>query len=301
MRLITLGTSSGKPTLERNVSAVAVDRDGEMLLFDCGEGTQNQIRRARLRLSRLSRIFITHLHGDHVNGLTGLISTLSLDGRDRPLELYSPPGIKEYIEVSRRLQIFHLRFELNITELDSAGVAYDGEEYKVICRPLDHSLFDLGYAIVEKDRPGTFDVEKARQLGIEAGPIYRSLKAGEDVTLADGRIIKSSEVVGPPHPGKRVAYCTDTRPCQSAVELARCADLLVHEGTYADELADKATQRGHSTVVDAARIAQEAQAKRLIITHISPKHRDETDRLLAQARAVFRNCQIAYDLMKVEV
>src|ERR1044071_935738 len=203
MKVIPLGTSSGKPTLRRNVSATAVVRDGEWLLFDCGEGTQMQIARAKLNPSKLTAIFITHLHGDHFNGLAGLLSTMGLDRRVRGLPLIGPTGIRDYLDTLARLKILYVNYPLDVREfgaLKEMTVVYEASDYFVAARPLDHRIFTLGYRFEERDRPGRFDLERARALGIPEGPLYRRLQLGEDVQLGDGRVVRSHEVVGPARP-----------------------------------------------------------------------------------------------------
>jgi len=303
MKVIPLGTSSGKPTLRRNVSATAVVRDGEWLLFDCGEGTQTQISRAKLNPSKLTAIFITHLHGDHFNGLSGLLSTMGLDRRVRALTLVGPPGIREYLETLARLKILYVNYPLDVREfaaLKTVTPVYETDDYFVAARPLDHRIFTLGYRLEERPRPGRFDLERARALGIPEGPMYRRLQLGEDVQLDDGRLIRSHEVVDPPRPGKAVAYCTDTRPFAGTVELARGVDLIIHEATYLDDMAYEARDYGHSTAAQAAQIAGEAKAQRLLITHFSTRYAD-VGPLYDEARAAFPETLLAQDLMEIEV
>jgi ribonuclease Z len=303
MKVIPLGTSSGKPTLRRNVSATAMVRDGEWLLFDCGEGTQTQISRAKLNPSKLTAIFITHLHGDHFNGLAGLLSTMGLDRRVRPLILVGPPGVREYLDALTRLKVLYINYPLDVREfaaLKEVTTVYEAGDYFVAARPLDHRIFTLGYRFEERPRPGRFDLERARDLGVPEGPLYRKLQLGEDVQLGDGRVIRSREVVGPPRPGKAVAYCTDTRPFAGTVELARGVDLIIHEATYTDDMASEARDYGHSTAAQAAQIAGAAEARRLLITHFSTRYPDAGP-LYEEARAVFPETLAAQDLMEIDV
>lgn len=303
MRVIPLGTSSGKPTLKRNVSALAIAREAEWLLFDCGEGTQMQIARAGLNPSRLSAIFITHLHGDHFNGLAGLLSTMGLDRRARDLTLVGPPGINEYLETLARLKILFVNYPLEVREFGSVSnltSVYETSEYVVQAHPLDHRLFALGYRLEERPRPGRFNLDRARELGIPEGPLFRRLQMGEEIQLNDGRTIRPAEVLGPPRPGKTVAYCTDTRPFDGAIKLGRGADLLIHEATYTEEFTQEARDYGHSTAAQAARIARESGAQRLLITHFSTRYPDLTP-LFEEARAVFPDTSLAEDLLQIEV
>jgi ribonuclease Z len=303
MKVIPLGTSSGKPTLRRNVSATAVVRDGEWLLFDCGEGTQMQIARAKLNPSKLSAIFITHLHGDHFNGLSGLLSTMGLDRRVRELVIVGPPGIREYLDTLTRLKVLYVGYPLDVREfaaLRAVTTVYEAADYFVAARPLDHRIFTLGYRLEERPRPGRFDLERARALGVPEGPMYRRLQLGEDVQLGDGRVIHSREVVGPARPGKAVAYCTDTRPFAGTVELARNVDLIIHEATYTNDMTYEARDYGHSTAAQAAQVAADARARRLLITHFSTRYAD-VGPLYDEARAVFNETLLAQDLMEIEV
>jgi ribonuclease Z len=299
VKLIFLGTSSGRPTPRRNVSSIALARESEWLLFDCGEGAQIQLLRTSLRLSRLRYVFITHLHGDHVLGLPGLLGTINLSRHDQSVGVFGPPGVSRYVRDVSRATHFHPSFPLQITEVNE-GIVLDTDEFTVEARRLNHRVLAFGYAIQEKPRPGRFDVEAARRLGIPPGPLYGRLQRGEAVTLADGTRVEPATVVGPARTGLRVAYCTDTGPSEGARRLADGADVLVHEATYTTDLADEAEARGHSTAADAARVARAARAKRLLITHFSPRY-DDVGPLLAEARAVFPNTFAAYDLLEVPV
>jgi ribonuclease Z len=307
LRIIPLGTSSGKPTLNRNVSATAIVGEGEWWLFDCGEATQIQIARAGISPHKLAGIFITHLHGDHFNGLPGLLSTLALDKREHELTLVGPPGILEYMELLGRLRVLYVNYPLNVRELGAEFFAerpveqvYETAKYTVAVRPLDHRIFALGYRVEEKMKPGRFDLEKAHQLGIPVGPLYGELQSGRAIKLADGRVIEPSQVLGPPRRGKSVSYCLDTRPCDNAVRLARDADLLIYEATYTHEFIEEARRYGHSTAGQAAVIAREANARQLLITHFSSRYPDPR-RLLEEARGIFPETIMAEDLIEIEI
>jgi len=303
MRVIPLGTSSGRPTLKRNVSALAVAREAEWLLFDCGEGTQTQIARAGLSPSRLTAVFITHLHGDHFNGLPGLLSTMGLNQRTRGLTLRGPRGIREYIDTLERLRVSFVSYPIELREfasLSELSIVHQSVDYTVSACQLDHRIFALGYRVDEHPRPGRFNVERARSMGVPEGPLWGRLQSGEDVQLEDGRVVHPSDVLGPARPGKSVAYCLDTRPCPSSVELARGVDLLIHEATYTEEFVQEAREYGHSTAAQAARTARDAGARRLLITHFSTRFPDPTP-LLEEARAIFPNTVLAEDLAEIEV
>jgi ribonuclease Z len=307
MKIIPLGTSSGKPTLYRNVSALAIVGEGEWWLFDCGEGTQMQIARAGLSPQKLSGIFITHLHGDHFNGLPGLLSSMALDCRTKELILTGPVGVNEYLRTLAGLKICFVNYPLALREFDAAyfrdrgyETVFESSTHFITVRPLDHRIFALGYRLEEKIKPGRFNLEEAKRLGIPAGPLYSRLQSGQSVTLEDGRVIHSSEVLGPPRPGLAAAYCLDTRPCENARLLAENADYLIHEATYTEDLVEEARQFGHSTAAQAARTAREAKAKRLLLTHFSSRYADVRP-LLDEARAIFPDTIAAQDLMEIEM
>jgi ribonuclease Z len=301
-----LGTSAGVPTRARNVSCVGVrlPQRGEVWLFDCGEGTQHQLLRSELNISQITRIFITHLHGDHVYGLMGLLATCGMSGHARGITLYGPKGLEEYVrEVSRRTQ-FHTSYPLEVVTVEP-GRLFADEEFTVECAPLKHRLPAFGYRVEEKDRPGHFDVERARAAGIPPGPLYGQLKRGQRITLADGRRFDGADFCGPTQRGRSVVYCTDTIYCRSAVELARGADLLVHEATFAARDEHLAVRSQHSTAAMAARVAREAAVRRLVITHISPRYfpgnEIEPRDLLAEAREIFPATEMAHDFLTVAV
>jgi len=285
------------------VSALAVAREAEWLLFDCGEGAQVQIARAGLSPSRLSAVFITHLHGDHFNGLPGLLSTMGLDRRTRNLSLTGPTGIRDYLDLLERLRVVFFTYPIDLSEFNSVPnltVVFDTSEYTVSALALDHRLFALGYRIDERPKPGRFNVDKARSLGVPEGPLWGRLQSGESVSLDDGKVVHSLDVVGPPRPGKSIAYCLDTRPCPMSVLLARDVDLLIHEATYTEEFAVEAQTYGHSTAAQAARTARDAGAHRLLITHFSSRYPDSSP-LLQEARAVFPDTIVAEDLVEIEI
>jgi ribonuclease Z len=299
MRVVFLGTGAALPTPERRTSATALLYEGEMLLFDCGEGTQLQIRKAGLRHGRLSRIFITHMHGDHVIGIMGLLMTMELSGRERPIDLYGPPALADYVTTSTRL--LSTGFSYPIIFHDArAGVICQTDTYTVECLPLNHRILTYGYALQEQDRPGTFDVARAEALGIPKGPLYGHLQRGQAVTLTDGRTVQPADVLGPPKRGRRLAYCLDTRPCPEGAMLARDADLLLHDSTLAPGAEEEATQKGHSTSRQAAILAKEAGVKRLVLTHFSSRYTDVRE-LLQGLEGLHDEIIVARDLMELSV
>jgi ribonuclease Z len=306
MQITFLGTSSGVPTRARNVSAVALrlPQRAEVWLFDCGEATQHRLQRTDLRISQLSRIFITHLHGDHLYGLMGLLATCGMAGHAQPITIYGPAGLDEYVEMSARLSRLRLGEHVRV-ETVQPGRLFEDAEYEVSCQPLRHRVAAFGYRVTEKERPGHFDAARAAALGIPAGPLYGRLKRGEAITLADGRTVHGAELCSPPISGRALAYCTDTTYCENSVLLARDADLLIHEATFVTEDAELARQAMHSTAVDAAEVARRARVRALVLTHISPRYAPgsqfEPDELLRQARAVFPATTLAQDFMVVEI
>ncbi len=300
VKVVFLGTGSGKPMPQRGVSSVALFREGKMYMFDCGEATQIQLSKSSLRPGALEAVFLTHFHGDHVNGLPGFVGSLTLNRREDPLDIYGPQGLNHWLKTLRDLHILWPSFPVHARENDTPGVVMERSDFHVEVARLRHRVETWGYALVEKDRPGRFDLERARELGIPPGPMYGELQRGHDVELDDGRTITPDQVLGPARPGLKIAYVTDTSPCDGAVELARDADLLIHEATYAAGDERLAHERGHSTAADAAHCAQQAGAKRLILTHISQKYL-RLDEIAAGARKIFPNTQVAHDLMEVEI
>ncbi|MFN6468938.1 MAG: ribonuclease Z [Nostoc sp. SerVER01] len=306
MQITFLGTSSGVPTRSRNVSSVALrlPQRAELWLFDCGEGTQHQILRSELKISQLSRIFITHMHGDHIFGLMGLLATCGLAGNVQRIDIYGPPGLNEYIQAASRYSHTHFSYPIKVHAI-RPGVIYEDNDFTVSCGNLHHRITAFGYRVAEKDRTGRFDIEKAKALQIPSGPIYGQLKRGETVTLEDGRVIHGAQLCGPTEIGRKIAYCTDTVFCDGAVELAKDADLLIHEATFSHQDADMAFQRLHSTSTMAAQTALAAGAHRLIMTHFSPRYAPgnnlELKDLLQEARAIFKSTEMAYDFMIHEV
>ncbi len=311
MQVTFLGTSSGVPTRARNVSAVALrlPQRSELWLFDCGEGTQHQFLRSDLRVSQLRRIFVTHMHGDHVFGLPGLLASLGLAGTCSGIDLYGPDPLRDYLEGVLRTSSTRIGYPLRshrVKEAASSGsLLLDDGDISVRCTPLTHRVPAYAYRVDQKPRPGRFDVEKARALGIPPGPIYAELKAGRSVSLDDGRIINGASLCGPERPGCSLVYCTDTVFSEAAVELAAGADLLIHESTFAHAEAEMAFARQHSTSTMAAQTALAAGVKQLMLTHLSPRYMPGNpvtpDDLLAEARAIFPATELARDFLSVEL
>ena len=311
MQVTFLGTSSGVPTRARNVSAVAVRlaQRSELWLFDCGEGTQHQFLRSDLRLSQLRRIFITHMHGDHVFGLPGLLASLGLSGSSSGVDLYGPDPLESYLEGVLRTSSTRIGYPLEVHQVRSAAeanrIVFEDSDLTVRATPLHHRVPAYAYRVEEKPKPGRFDIQKAQELAIPPGPVYASLKRGETVALEDGRQIDGRTLCGPEKAGASLVYCTDTVFCEAAVTLAKGADLLIHESTFSHAEADMAFQRQHSTSTMAAQTAAEAGVGQLVLTHLSPRYAPgnavTADDLLAEARAIFPNTVLAKDFLCLDV
>lgn len=320
MELYFLGTGAGAPSRARGVSALAVrfDQGRDAWLFDCGEGTQQRILEAPFSAGQIVRIFLTHLHGDHLFGLPGLLGSRSLqDHAGQPVQIFGPAGVADYLAQCLRVSGTRLSFGWTVNEWTpslrdrSSGMARSQghqagrepwtalaeEAWTVRALSLRHGIPCLGYALEERPRPGRFRIELARELGIPEGPVYGRLKRGEDVRLEDGRLVRGVDLTEPERPGRKIVILGDTAPCPNAVRLAKGADVLVHEATFSERDADLARSRRHSTAVDAARTARDAGAKALVLTHVSPRYQNDADlaALLAEARAVFPSTVLARD------
>lgn len=306
MQVTFFGTSSGVPTKHRNVSSLALrlPQRSEIWLFDCGEGTQHQFLHSDLRVSQINRIFITHLHGDHIFGLMGLLASCGLAGNVKSVDLYGPPGLEEYLQGCIRYSQTHFSYPIKVHKVQP-GVIYEDADFVVSCGLLKHRVTAFGYRVAEKDKPGHFNADKAKALGIPFGPVYGQLKRGEWITLEDGRKINGADLCGPTLIGRKFVYCTDTVFCDGAVELADDADLLVHEATFAHQDAEMAFERLHSTSTMAAQVALLAKVKKLMMTHFSPRYAPgnavRLEDLLAEARAIFPNTDMAYDFLTCEI
>lgn len=302
MRVTFLGTGAGVPSRERNVSSVAVrlPQSAETWLFDCGEGTQHTLIRSDVRMGQITRIFISHLHGDHLFGLPGLLSTCGMSTQGRRIDVYGNAEVKRYLQAS----LLPSGADVTLHEVEP-GQSLDCSGLTVTTAALLHRVDTLGYRIDEPPRSGHFDAERAAALGVPAGPLYARLKRGESIPLSDGRIIDGHDLCGPARAGRALVYCSDTVYTPAAVELARGADLLIHEATFSGRNQALADQRHHSTTETAARVAFEAGVGRLIITHISPRYASGSaigpDELVSEARAIFPATDIAYDMMVTEV
>ncbi len=299
LRIIFLGTGGSLPTRNRNPSAVMVNREGELILFDCGEGTQQQMMRAKTGMMSLSSIFISHFHADHFLGVPGLIQTMSFMGRKEPLLIYGPEGTREFTELFKALGYFNLKYEVRGILLKPGDIV-EREEYVIRALRTEHSISSLGYALIENSRPGRFNRERAVELGIPPGPFFAKLQKGNPVEV-NGKLVKPEYIMGALRPGRTVVYSGDTRPCKPILEASRGADVLIHDGSFADEMADWAEESKHSTAGEVAALAKEARVRKLILTHISSRYTDDAEPLLTDSKKVFENVTIAEDLMEIEV
>ncbi len=311
MNITFLGTSSGVPTLTRNVSSLALklSQSSEVWLFDCGEGTQHQIMKSNIKSSQIKKIFITHMHGDHIYGLPGLLATLGLSGNSNGIEIYGPSELKSFINSALNSSYCKLSFPLEFFEVENYAsqnkILFENEKIEVNCANLKHKLPAFGYRVNEKDKPGIFDIKKAIDLQIPPGPIYSELQKGKKIELEDGRSFNGKEFCGPPRKGGSFVYCTDTVFSESAVSLSRNADLLVHESTFSREDEGMAYEKLHSTTIMAAKTALLSNTKKLIITHLSPRYNNKSSitpiDLLQEAQKIFPNTILAKDFLTVEI
>jgi ribonuclease Z len=295
--LVFLGTAGSMPTTDRSPTALLLRRGGDKLLFDCAEGTQRQMLRSSLGLIDLREVFLTHYHADHYLGLPGMLKTFALRGRDVPITIYGPPGLRELFGSLRRI-FGRLTFEYVLVELHP-GEMLERDAYRITTFPVAHGVSSVGYALVEDDRPGRFDVETADSLGVPSGPERGALQGGEAVTLADGRVITPDQVLGEPRPGRTVVIAGDTAPTPTVVEAARNADLLVHEATFLEDERERARETAHSTAREAAEIAREAEVAMLALTHLSTRYfGPEAAR---EAREVFPETVVPRDFDIIDV
>lgn len=300
LRLTFLGTSAAQPTVHRNLSGLAVKADTDSLLFDCGEGSQRQMIRFGTGFS-VDAVFFTHFHADHYLGIIGFLRTLGMGGRVEPLLLYGPPPAKRLLHQAVHLGVERLDFPIDIRELRDGDVVERGN-YSVRAVHADHRVNALGFVLEEHTRPGRFDLERARALGVPSGPLFGKLQRGEAVEATDGTRVKPEDVLGPARAGRKLVISGDTRPCKEIIEASRGADLLIHESTFSDDEQERALETRHSTAREAGRVAREAGVRRLVLTHLSSRHDTEPGRLAAQAREEFKGTvDVAHDGFTLEL
>ncbi len=298
MKIVFLGTGGTYPSKLRNVTSVAVQMPGEVVMFDCGEGTQRQLMQSSVSFMKIRKIFISHLHADHFLGIPGLIQSMSLNGREESLEVFGPKGTSSNVKAMLRLGYFKSGFEVVSKDIEP-GVELDFSSYAVRCVEAEHTVPSLAYALQETSRPGRFYVQRARALGIPEGPMFRRLQQGRPVTIR-GRRIEPRDVLGPVRAGRKVVYSGDTKPSPRIVELARDADVLIHDCTLDSSHSTLASDFGHSTAAEAARVAKEAGVGMLFLVHLSPRY-ESHDVLEEEARSIFSNSKVAEDLSEYVV
>ncbi|WP_128896790.1 ribonuclease Z [Longirhabdus pacifica] len=304
MDVLFLGTGAGMPSKERNVTSTVLkmlEERGTIWMFDCGEGTQHQILHSSLKMRKLEKLFITHLHGDHIYGLHGLLTSRAFQGGETPLSIYGPPGIRKWVEVGLEVSDAHLNYDLHIEEIEE-GMIFEDEQVKVHVLKLDHRIDSYGYRIEEKDRPGKLRLDKLKQWNVPPGPIYADIKKGKPVRLDDGTLIPASDLLLPSTKGRCVSILGDTRICENSKALCKDADVVVHEATFDSSLGDLAYKYFHSTAKEVAQMAKECNVGTLILTHISSRYnKEEEDPLLIDIGDVFSPVFVAYDFWEYRI
>ena len=299
MEIIFLGTSSAVHSKERNHPSIALKAFGDVMLFDCGEGTQRQILFTKVSPMKISKIFITHYHGDHILGLPGLLQSMGLHGRESKLTIYGPEGMHKIRDAIYNMGYCMIEFPIEFIEIDT-GIIEETDEYIISSQRVRHNVPCLAYSIEEKKKP-RFLREKAIELGVPVGPAFGKLHNGEEVEV-DGRIIKPEQVLGEPRKGKKITYSGDTRPCEEIIQFAKDSTILIHESTFLKHDSLNAEEHAHSTSIDAAYVAHESNSDKLILTHISTRYsNDFSEKMLEEAKEIFENTEIAYDLMEREL
>jgi ribonuclease Z len=297
MNLVFFGTAGSMPTADRSPTALMIRRGGERLLFDCAEGTQRQMLRSNVGLVDLREVFLTHYHADHYLGLPGMLKTFALRGREAPMTIYGPPGLSTLFTSLRRI-FGKLTYPYELVEL-SPGDSLTREGYRMVTFPVAHGVSSVGYALVEGDRPGRFDVATAGSLGVPTGPERGALQRGEPITLADGRVVTPDQVLGEPRAGRTIVIAGDTAPCATVLEAARGAELLVHEATFLEDERERAHETLHSTALQAAELARDAEVTMLALTHLSTRYFGPD--AAREAREVFPETVVPRDFDVIEI
>ncbi len=302
LELFVLGSGGMMPLPGRALTSVLVRREGELFLFDCGEGTQVSLRRLNLRWKKITAIFISHTHADHVTGLPGILMLSSQVDRDEPLYICGPPRIREFVDAMRRTLDMYINYEIVVREVEGGAEVFAGDGYRISSHPLVHTKPCLAWCLEEDMRPGVFYPEKAEALGVPRGPMWSTLQDGSAVSLADGRTVQPRDVLGERRRGRKFCFATDTIAAPGLAEFARGSDLFICEGMFDEELAATAAEKRHLTAAQAARIAREAGVHRLGLIHYSPRYADrDLKRLLGEAREIFPETFLSRDLQHVDL
>ncbi len=299
LRVVFLGTSAATPTDARGLSSIAVARGNEILLFDAGEGMQRNFVRSSLRMNSKMKVFITHMHADHSLGILGLLQTLSLNGRTLPIDIYGEPRLAEFIKFSINQIGFGLSFDINLHNIEAEGLLVRENDYEVTCCEADHHVIAYSFCLTELERPGVFNVKRAAQLGIPEGNLFKQLQSGKDIIIK-GSIVRSTDVVGPRRPGRKIGISGDTRPTEKLCKFFENCDLLVFESTYGNELRHKAIENYHATATEAATLARQSGVRKLVLTHFSTRYR-QSNQLLAEARLIHEDVDEASDLKIIDL
>ena len=299
LRVVFLGTSAATPTDARGLSSIAVARGNEILLFDAGEGMQRNFVRSSLRMNSKMKVFITHMHADHSLGILGLLQTLSLNGRTLPIDIYGEPRLAEFIKFSINQIGFGLSFDINLHNIEAEGLLVRENDYEVTCCEADHHVIAYSFCLTELERPGVFNVKRAAQLGIPEGNLFKQLQSGKDIIIK-GSIVRSTDVVGPRRPGRKIGISGDTRPTEKLCKFFENCDLLVFESTYGNELRHKAIENYHATATEAAMLARQSGVRKLVLTHFSTRYR-QSNQLLAEARLIHEDVDEASDLKIIDL
>jgi ribonuclease Z len=299
MKVVFLGTSSATPTPERGLSSVVIVRGGELLLFDAGEGMQRNFIKASVGMNKKMKIFISHIHADHCVGILGLLQTMALQGREKNVDIFCGPKVQEFIRESMRIINFGLSFEVNIHVVSQDGVVIREKDYEIRCCSAKHSIPSFAFCLQEYDRPGRFDLEAARKLGIPEGEMYGKLQHGQDV-FHGGKLLKSDQVVGPLRKGRKIGISGDTRPTEELISFFRGCDVLIFESTYSEDKKQKAIENWHSTAAEAATVAKSAGVRKLFLTHFSARY-EETSTLVEEASLIHGNVEAADDLRSYNI
>lgn len=302
MEAFILGCGGMMPLPYRHLTSVLLRRDGDLFLFDGGEGTQVSLKRLNLKWKKIDAIFVSHTHADHVTGLPGILMLSSQVDRTEPLYIYGPPKIKEYIESSRQVLDMYINYPIIVKEITAPCIVHSGKDFYIRAFPLDHTKTCVGYTLEELDRPGEFNPEKARELGVPCGPLWSQLQQGKDVTASDGSIVKSEMVMGPKRSGRKFSFVTDTLFKESIINEVKRSDLLVCEGMFEEALIDQAKEKKHMTASQAATIAKKADVKRMCLIHYSPRYTDkELHILLEEAQKIYPDTMLSRDRMQIDI